>query len=114
MRKNHYWVYILLCENHSFYTGYTNNLQKRYKSHLNGSGKCKYTRAFKPLKIAQCWLVADSKSLAMQLESKIKQLSRTEKEMLIAKPNTLSTDPRVTTYINLLKQPHDSAIDPQY
>lgn len=92
---NHYWVYILHCENDSYYTGYTNNLVKRYHSHLNGSGKCKYTRSFKPISIAQCWMVSD-KVLAMQLERHIKKLSRTEKERIISSPSMLSKDARVT------------------
>ncbi|TAK76884.1 MAG: GIY-YIG nuclease family protein [Gammaproteobacteria bacterium] len=91
----HYWVYILLCENNSYYTGYTDNIAKRYRSHLNGTGKCKYTRSFKPLSIAQCWKIKGDKSLAMQIERYIKRLSRPEKEKIIAYPSTLSTDVRV-------------------
>lgn len=98
MKKNipqDYWVYILLCENNSYYTGYTNNLPKRYAEHLNGTGKCKYTRSFKPITIVQCWHIKDSKSLAMQLESKIKRLSKAEKEKVIFTPAMLSQDARV-------------------
>lgn len=94
-QKNTFWVYMLLCENGSYYTGYTNDMVKRYHSHVNGTGGCKYTRSFKPSKLAQCWQIASSKSLAMQLEKRIKQLSRVEKEALIKKPAVLSEDPRV-------------------
>lgn len=52
MTESPYWVYMLLCENNTYYTGYTNNLEKRYQSHVGGNGGCKYTRSFKPLKIA--------------------------------------------------------------
>lgn len=82
-----YWVYILLCENNCYYTGYTNDLDKRYQLHLNGSAS-KYTRSFKPIRIAQSWEVA-GKSIAMQTECYIKKLSRVEKEKLIAKPALL-------------------------
>jgi putative endonuclease len=82
-----YWVYILRCENNCYYTGYTNNLEKRYQSHLNGTAS-KYTRSFKPTCIAQSWEIAD-KSIAMQTECYIKKLSRIEKEKLIAKPALL-------------------------
>ncbi len=92
-----YWVYILHCENDTYYTGYTNDLAKRYQSHVNGTGKCKYTRSFKPVTIAQCWQIDGSKSLAMQLEKQIKKLSRQEKETLIAKPAKLSDNPLVKT-----------------
>lgn len=96
MKKRPHWVYILLCENNTYYTGYTNNLVKRYQSHLNGTGKCKYTLSFKPLCIAQCWRISD-KSLAMKIEQYIKKLTRTEKEKIIAKPLILSTDVRIKT-----------------
>lgn len=90
-----YWVYILHCDNDTYYTGYTNDLLKRYQSHLNGTGKCKYTRSFKPLRIAQCWKICGEKSLAMQLERDIKKLTRSQKESIIADPATVSMDPRV-------------------
>lgn len=95
MADKNYWVYILLCDNQSYYTGYTDNLEKRYLSHLNGTGKCKYTRSFKPLKIAQHWLIQGDKLLAMQLERDIKKRSRVQKIKLIAQPETLTQDPRV-------------------
>lgn len=90
-----FWVYILLCENNTYYTGYTNNLLKRYQAHLTGASQCKYTRSFKPVCIAQCWRVTGSKALAMQLEREIKKLSRSEKEKIIANPATFSEDDRV-------------------
>lgn len=86
MSKN-YWVYILYCENNSFYTGYTNNLVKRYQAHLSGS--VKYTRSFKPLYIAQSWCITESKSLAMRIEAYIKKLSKAEKERLVLAPEEL-------------------------
>lgn len=82
-----YWVYILLCENNSYYTGSTNNLEKRYKSHLDGTGKCKYTRSFKPVKIVQSWEIPEGKAAAMKVERYIKRLSRSEKEKIIAEPS---------------------------
>lgn len=100
MSNKNYWVYILLCSNQSYYTGYTDNLAKRYQSHLDGSGRCKYTRSFKPLKIAQSWLIKEDKLLAMRLEREIKKRSRKAKLELILKPQLLSSDPKVTPYIN--------------
>jgi putative endonuclease len=87
MTQTSYWVYILLCENQNYYTGYTNNLDKRYQSHLNGTAS-KYTRSFKPVCIAQSWQVV-SKSDAMRIESYIKRLSRSEKEKIITTPALL-------------------------
>ena len=39
MDSQMYWVYILYCNNHTYYTGYTNNLEKRYQSHVDGTGR---------------------------------------------------------------------------
>lgn len=80
-----YWVYILLCENGCYYTGYTADLEKRFAAHLGGTAS-KYTRSFKPVKIAQSWEISGGKSLAMKIENHIKKLSRAEKEKLIANP----------------------------
>jgi putative endonuclease len=90
-----FFVYILHCENDTFYTGYTNDLKKRYLSHINGTGNCKYTRSFKPTSIAQCWVITGEKSFAMEIERTIKKLSRIEKENIIANPKLLLTDERI-------------------
>ena len=94
-KSDKFWVYILLCDNGSYYTGYTNNLEKRYQSHVNGAGRCKYTRSFKPITIAQCWRVTGDKSLAMKIERSIKMLSREQKMKIIQRPSMLSSDSRV-------------------
>lgn len=102
MHEQFYWIYILHCDNNSYYTGYTNDLEKRYQSHLNGTGKCKYTRSFKPLSIAQCWRVHGDKSFAMKIEAYIKKLSRLDKEKLINNPKLLVTDPRIEIFAKTL------------
>ena len=99
MDNKDYWVYILLCENQSYYTGYTDNLEKRYRSHLNGTGGCKYTRSFKPVCIAQSWLIKGDKILAMQVERDIKKLSRKQKIHLIKNPMSLSANPLIQPLI---------------
>lgn len=90
MSDRKFWVYILLCENNSYYTGYTGDLQKRWRSHITGTGRCRYTRSFRPIKIAQCWEIKDGRSLAMRIEAKIKKLSRAEKQALIDNPDILT------------------------
>lgn len=90
--KQTYWVYILHCENNTYYTGYTHDLEKRYQSHINGTGKCKYTRSFKPISIAQSWKINGSKAQAMRIEAFIKKLSRAEKEKLIQNRELLLMD----------------------
>lgn len=87
MSKTSYWVYILACNNQSYYTGYTDNLEKRFQEHLLGKGS-KYTRSFKPIAIAQSWEIKGDKSKAMRIEHYIKTLSKAQKEELIQNPNS--------------------------
>lgn len=75
------YVYILECSDATYYTGYTTNVKNRLKTHNFGKG-AKYTRARRPCKLVyvkEC----DSKSSAMKLEYRIKQMSRKEKVDLI-------------------------------
>jgi len=90
-----FWVYILLCENNTFYTGYTTDIKKRYQAHINKTSQCKYTRSFKPLRIAQCWKINGDKAFAMKIEVYIKNLSRIEKERIIDNPSLLLIDSRI-------------------
>ena len=98
MNTSFYWVYILACDNGSYYTGYTINLEKRYKLHQAGKA-CKYTRSFKPLALAQYWKVIGEKKIAMQVERDIKKLSRADKEKIIANPSTLVVDEKIAGFI---------------
>ncbi|MDR3478639.1 MAG: GIY-YIG nuclease family protein [Gammaproteobacteria bacterium] len=90
MSEIQYWVYILLCDNDSFYTGYTTDMARRYQEHVSGTDKCKYTRSFKPIRIARCWQILGDKSTALQMERFIKKLSRRQKEKLIAQPTEMT------------------------
>lgn len=96
MKKPSYWVYMLLCENNAYYTGYTNNLAARYQSHCDGSSLCKFTRSFKPIKMVQCWKVNGEKAIAMRLERYIKKQTRARKEELVNDPTVLcDQDPSI-------------------
>ena len=85
------YVYILLCDNGAYYTGYTTDLERRYQQHIDGTGKCKFTQSFKPVKIAQHWKIYGDKSIALKIEKFIKNLSKTEKEQIILYPADLET-----------------------
>ena len=91
MTTTHYYVYILQCDNGSYYTGYTTNLARRYQEHQNGTTKCKYTRSFKPVKMAQSWSVFENKTEAMAIERFIKRLAKPAKCDLILNPHRLTT-----------------------
>ncbi len=76
-----YYVYILETEDNKLYCGYTDDVEKRFQSHINGTG-AKYTRAHKPVKIV-FKQEFETKSDAMKEEYRIKHLSRSEKLKLL-------------------------------
>jgi putative endonuclease len=76
MRKK--WsVYILECLDGSYYTGITNDIEKRMTAHKNGKGS-KYVKAKGFSKIL-CSKNYKNKSSALKAEYSIKQLHRNEK-----------------------------------
>ena len=83
-----HYVYMILCSNHNYYTGYTTDIDRRYKEHEQGSNKCRYTRSFPPVKLAAYWIF-DSKSEALKTEMKIKKLSRDQKIKLLKEKSEL-------------------------
>lgn len=76
-----YYVYIILCKDSSYYTGYTKDVEKRFEMHKNGQGS-RYTRSHKPDKLVY-FEQFNSRSEAMKRERKIKKLSHIQKKKLI-------------------------------
>jgi putative endonuclease len=74
-------VYILKCNDNSYYTGITNNLKKRLDDHTNGKG-AKYMRGRTPFDLVFSESHPD-RSSASKRENEIKKLTKTEKEILI-------------------------------
>jgi len=81
IRKGRFYVYILLCQDGTYYTGHTNNLERRLKQHSSGKGAWytrvkgsgsvvwrKEYRCFKP---------------AFLMEKRIKTLTRLQKVALV-------------------------------
>ena len=75
------YTYILKCQDGSFYTGWTNDLEKRIQAHNAGKG-AKYTKNRRPVKLIY-WEEYETKSEAMKREYAIKHMSRQEKEKLV-------------------------------
>ncbi len=80
-----FYVYILLCIDGSFYTGYTKDLDARTKLHQNGQG-AKYTKSHKPQRLAYVELF-DSRSNAIKREREIKKLNHQQKLALVSSQN---------------------------
>jgi putative endonuclease len=81
-----YHVYVILCTDGSFYTGYTKNIDTRIKLHESGKG-ARYTRMHKPQKIAYLELF-ESRAQAMKREKAIKRLTHKQKLNLINSRST--------------------------
>lgn len=78
-----YVIYIIECTNGSYYTGYTTDIERRYAEHIDGSIKCKYTRANPPKKLAASWEFEATLSDIFRIEKAIKKLSKQEKHALV-------------------------------
>ena len=76
-----FYVYILLCVDGSFYTGYTKNIDSRTRLHNSGKG-ARYTKTHKPRKVAYLELL-DSRAKAMKREREIKKMTHQQKLKLI-------------------------------
>jgi len=73
-------VYMLLCSDDTFYTGWTNDLESRVNAHNAGAG-AKYTKGRLPV-ILVYHEEFETKSAALKREIEIKKLSRGEKEQM--------------------------------
>jgi predicted GIY-YIG superfamily endonuclease len=78
-----WFVYILKCKNGAFYTGVTNDVEKRVAAHKAGKG-AKYTKAFGVARLLYKEELP-AKGDALRREAAIKRLSREEKELLVKK-----------------------------
>ena len=74
-------VYILRCGDGTLYTGWTNDLEKRLRTHAAGKG-AKYTRARLPVTLVYTE-VFETEHEARSRECGIKRLTRSQKLSLI-------------------------------
>lgn len=75
------YTYILKCSDNTYYTGWTNNLEKRLKDHNDGKG-AKYTKPRRPVVLAY-YETFETKGEAMKREYAIKHMTKAEKEKII-------------------------------
>jgi putative endonuclease len=76
-----FYVYMLLCEDGSYYTGYTKNIDLRLKQHKIGTG-ARYTKLHRPKRLVYTEKF-DTIREAMKRERKIKKLNHKEKNKLV-------------------------------
>jgi putative endonuclease len=77
-----YYVYILECNDESFYTGVTNNLDERIAQHESGYVTTCYTFKRRPLKLVYS-IQMDDINQAIALEKKIKGWNRKKKQAFV-------------------------------
>lgn len=77
-----YYVYILLCSDNSYYTGITNNIDKRIIEHNNSLDKTSYTYSRRPVQLVYKETFQNPND-AIMWEKRIKDWSRKKKEALI-------------------------------
>ena len=78
----YYYVYILLCSDESFYTGMTNDLERRFNQHQTGFRNDAYTATRLPVKL-KWFLQCTSPIEAIRIEKQIKGWSHRKKQALI-------------------------------
>lgn len=76
-----YFVYLLLCDNGSYYTGYTSDVPSRFERHRKGHG-ARYTRMHRPRELVyvETW---KTRRAAMAREMQIKALTHRRKRDLV-------------------------------
>lgn len=77
-----YFVYILLCSDNSYYTGITNDLERRLYEHENGLNPESYTHRRRPIKLVFHEMFTDVNQ-AIAFEKQVKGWNRTKKEAVI-------------------------------
>jgi len=97
------YVYVVRCADGTLYTGWTNDLDQRIKTHNEGKG-AKYTRSRLPVTLVYQEPYDYKKRLALKREIEIKKLTKAQKEKLI----DLSTPTKMAlANLQLLKRIHN-------
>ena len=94
-----YYVYVILCKNKTFYTGYTKDLFDRLQQHIEGKG-AKYLRGNKVKKLYYVEKYLTQRK-AIQREREIKKFSHLRKKKLIEKPFDQEFVENVNKYVGL-------------
>ncbi|MBL7855078.1 MAG: GIY-YIG nuclease family protein [Cyclobacteriaceae bacterium] len=80
-RDHRYFVYIVECADGLYYTGVTNNLDKRLHEHNEGVDPKSFTYRRRPVKL-RYWLEFQDVNQAIEWEKQLKGWGRKKKEAL--------------------------------
>jgi putative endonuclease len=75
-------VYIVECQDGTYYTGYTTDVERRVEEHNAGTG-ARYTRGRTPVEVVYTETY-ETRSAAMSREYAIKKLRRPQKDRLVS------------------------------
>ena len=81
-RSGKFYVYMVQCAIDTYYTGYTNDVEKRIREHNDSSRGAKYLRGRLPVKLVYVKKYSYYKR-AVARERSIKRLSHKQKEDLV-------------------------------
>lgn len=82
------WIYIVECQDNSYYVGMTNNITRRLSDHIKGVGAV-HVKQKGWKKLLQCWLILDDQGAAYRIEKYIKGLRKTAKVDVVTNPEAL-------------------------
>jgi putative endonuclease len=83
VKRHQYFVYILKCSDNSYYTGVTNNIERRFNEHKSKINPNCYTASRLPVQLVfiQEFQYIDK---AIDFEKQVKGWSRKKKEAIIS------------------------------
>ena len=80
MKSNNWYVYLLLCDQKTFYVGITDNIKERFIKHRNKESF--FTKKFSDLRLVYCEKY-QNKFEAAKREKQLKGWSHAKKQMLV-------------------------------
>ena len=82
MEEIGHYVYMLKCNDGTFYIGYAREIKRRLQEHNESVRGAKYTRGRRPVELVY-YLACESRSDALKYEYALKQKTRLEKKKLV-------------------------------
>ena len=82
LKRHDYFVYILLCSDGTYYTGVTNDYERRLEEHQSGYNPKSYTHSRRPIKLKLIEQFHDIDSAILR-EKQLKKWSKAKKQALI-------------------------------
>lgn len=82
MKKFTWFVYIVICADGTYYSGITTDVTRRISEHNSSAKGARYTRSRRPTRLMYLEKAKD-RSVASKREFVIKQMTRSQKELLV-------------------------------